>query len=74
MIDPRQAVVEVSDYRNQTSQFAQTTLRSVLGEAELDELGISIDEGVTFKGSVDVQREVPKNELVGTTALSPKSK
>lgn len=38
VIDPRQAVVEVSDYANQTSQFAQTTLRSVLGEAELDEL------------------------------------
>jgi regulator of protease activity HflC (stomatin/prohibitin superfamily) len=38
VIDPRQAVVEVSDYLNQTSQFAQTTLRSVLGEAELDEL------------------------------------
>ncbi len=38
VINPRQAVVEVSDYINQTSQFAQTTLRSVLGEAELDEL------------------------------------
>ena len=38
VISPRQAVVEVSDYVNQTSQFAQTTLRSVLGEAELDEL------------------------------------
>ena len=38
VIDPRKAVVEVSDYLNQTSQFAQTTLRSVLGEAELDEL------------------------------------
>jgi regulator of protease activity HflC (stomatin/prohibitin superfamily) len=38
VIDPRRAVVEVSDYLNQTSQFAQTTLRSALGEAELDEL------------------------------------
>jgi regulator of protease activity HflC (stomatin/prohibitin superfamily) len=38
VISPRQAVVEVSDYLNQTSQFAQTTLRCVLGEAELDEL------------------------------------
>ena len=38
VIDPRRAVVEVADYLNQTSQFAQTTLRSVLGEAELDEL------------------------------------
>ena len=38
VIEPRLAVVEVSDYRYQTSQFAQTTLRSVLGEQELDEL------------------------------------
>lgn len=38
VISPRQAVVEVSDYLYQTSQFAQTTLRSVLGEVELDAL------------------------------------
>src|SRR5205085_1970234 len=31
-------VVQVDNYRYQTSQFAQTTLRSVLGEVELDEL------------------------------------
>ena len=38
VIEPRQAVVEVFDYRYQTSQFAQTSLRSVLGEVELDDL------------------------------------
>jgi regulator of protease activity HflC (stomatin/prohibitin superfamily) len=38
VVDPRRAVVEVFDYRYQTSQFAQTTLRSVLGEVELDGL------------------------------------
>src|SRR5256885_6140156 len=38
VIEPRKAVVEVSNYLHQTSQFAQTTLRSVLGEQELDEL------------------------------------
>ena len=38
VIDPNRAVVEVSNYLHQTSQFAQTTLRSVLGEVELDEL------------------------------------
>jgi len=38
VIDPRKAVVEVSNYVYQTSQFAQTTLRSVLGELDLDEL------------------------------------
>lgn len=38
VVDPRRAVIEVSNYLYQTSQFAQTTLRSVLGEVELDEL------------------------------------
>ena len=38
VIEPNKAVVEVSNYVYQTSQFAQTTLRSVLGEVELDEL------------------------------------
>jgi regulator of protease activity HflC (stomatin/prohibitin superfamily) len=37
-MDPNRAVVQVSNYRYQTLQFAQTTLRSVLGEVELDEL------------------------------------
>jgi regulator of protease activity HflC (stomatin/prohibitin superfamily) len=36
--DPNNAVTAVYDYRYQTSQFAQTTLRSVLGEVELDEV------------------------------------
>ena len=38
VIDPNKAVVAVSNYMYQTSQFAQTTLRSVLGEVDLDEL------------------------------------
>jgi len=38
VIDPIKAVIEVSNYIYQTSQFAQTTLRSVLGEVDLDEL------------------------------------
>jgi regulator of protease activity HflC (stomatin/prohibitin superfamily) len=37
VIDPRLAVLEVSNFLYATSQLAQTTLRSVLGEAELDE-------------------------------------
>jgi regulator of protease activity HflC (stomatin/prohibitin superfamily) len=36
--DPAKAVIEIEDYRYATSQLAQTTLRSVLGEVELDEL------------------------------------
>ncbi|MBZ5576507.1 MAG: slipin family protein [Acidobacteriia bacterium] len=38
VIEPRLAVVEVSNFLYATSQLAQTTLRSVLGEVELDEL------------------------------------
>jgi regulator of protease activity HflC (stomatin/prohibitin superfamily) len=38
VVDPTKAVIEVSNYIYQTSQFAQTTLRSVLGEVDLDEL------------------------------------
>jgi regulator of protease activity HflC (stomatin/prohibitin superfamily) len=38
VIDPTKTVIEVANYVYQTSQFAQTTLRSVLGEVELDEL------------------------------------
>jgi len=38
IMDPNHAVVEVEDYSYATSQLAQTTLRSVCGQAELDEL------------------------------------
>src|ERR1035441_1342822 len=38
VLEPRLAIVEVANYLNATSQLAQTTLRSVLGEVELDEL------------------------------------
>lgn len=38
VVDPARAVVSVEDYLYATSQLSQTTLRSVLGQAELDEL------------------------------------
>jgi regulator of protease activity HflC (stomatin/prohibitin superfamily) len=38
VIDPQKAILEVSNFLYTTSQLAQTTLRSILGEAELDEL------------------------------------
>jgi len=38
VVDPLKAVIEVSNYIYQTSQFAQTTLRSVLGQSDLDGL------------------------------------
>jgi len=38
VVDPRRAIVEVESYHYATSQLAQTTLRSVLGQVELDDL------------------------------------
>jgi regulator of protease activity HflC (stomatin/prohibitin superfamily) len=38
VIEPSNAIVEVEDYRRATWQIGQTTLRSVLGQSELDEL------------------------------------
>jgi len=38
VLDPAKAFIEIEDYLYATSQLSQTTLRSVLGEVELDEL------------------------------------
>jgi regulator of protease activity HflC (stomatin/prohibitin superfamily) len=38
IVEPQKAVIEVANYLYATSQLSQTTLRSVLGEVELDEL------------------------------------
>ncbi len=38
VVDPLKAVLEVEDYRYATFQLSQTTLRSILGQVELDEL------------------------------------
>jgi len=38
VVDPRRAIVEVENYHYATSQLSQTTLRSVLGQCELDDL------------------------------------
>ncbi|MDP2194410.1 MAG: slipin family protein [Rhodocyclaceae bacterium] len=38
VIDPAKSILQVEDYINATSQLAQTTLRSVLGKHELDEM------------------------------------
>lgn len=38
VVDPERAVIQVQDYFEATSQLAQTTLRSVLGQHELDEM------------------------------------
>ena len=44
VMDPRKAVVEVENYHYATSQLAQTTLRSVLGQVELDGLLTELDK------------------------------
>ncbi len=38
VVDPTKAVTEVYDYKYATAQIAQTTLRSIIGQAELDEV------------------------------------
>jgi regulator of protease activity HflC (stomatin/prohibitin superfamily) len=38
VLDPNRAVLEIEDYRFATSQIAQTTLRSIIGQASLDDL------------------------------------
>ena len=48
VIDPRRAVLEVSNFLYATSQLAQTTLRSILGEVELDDL-LSQREKINLK-------------------------
>ena len=44
VIDPARSIIQVEDYYAATSQLAQTTLRSVLGKHELDEMLASRDK------------------------------
>lgn len=44
VVDPKKAILEVTNYMYATNQLAQTTLRSVLGETSLDELLSNRDE------------------------------
>jgi regulator of protease activity HflC (stomatin/prohibitin superfamily) len=53
VVDPKKAFLEVEEYLMATFQIAQTTLRSVLGQAELDDLLSERD-----KLNVDIQRIV----------------
>jgi regulator of protease activity HflC (stomatin/prohibitin superfamily) len=51
VIDPRSAIIQVEDFEQATSQLAQTTLRSVLGQHDLDEMLAERD-----KLNADLQR------------------
>jgi len=58
IIDPAKAVIQVENYYQATSQLAQTTLRSVLGKHELDEM-LSQRE----KLNIDIQRTLDAQTL-----------
>ena len=55
VIDPEKAIIQVEDFYDATSQLAQTTLRSVLGRHDLDEM-LSERERLTY----DIQEILDK--------------
>ena len=55
VFDPEKAIVQVEDFQAATSQLAQTTLRSVLGQHELDELLAE-----RYKLNADIQESLDK--------------
>ena len=60
VIDPQKAVINVENYKQATIQLALTTLRSVLGQSELDELLAHRDEiNLRLREIIDEQTEEP---------------
>ncbi|HEX5500037.1 MAG TPA: SPFH domain-containing protein, partial [Thermomicrobiales bacterium] len=58
VIDPDAAVVNIADYIRATSQIAQTTLRSVLGQSSLDDLLTERDKiNIKLQQIIDEQTE-----------------
>lgn len=58
VIDPQRAILEVEDYLYATSQIAQTTLRSILGESALDDLLSKREEiNIALQRVIDQQTE-----------------
>ena len=58
VVDPNHAVTKVANYINATSQIAQTTLRSVLGQSSLDELLANREKiNTTLQRIIDEQTE-----------------
>ncbi len=59
VIDPQRAIIQVEDFFAATSQLAQTTLRSVLGKHELDEMLAERDKlNVDIQKILDIQTDV----------------
>lgn len=60
VIDPKKAVINVEDYREAIIQLALTTLRSVLGQSDLDELLAHRDQiNLRLRQIIDEQSEAP---------------
>lgn len=58
VVDPQRAIIEVEDYLYATSMMAQTTLRSVLGQSQLDDLLAKRDEiNIELQRIIDQQTE-----------------
>ncbi len=58
VVEPDKAIVQVENFHYATSQLAQTTLRSVCGQAELDELLSNRDElNMKIQGILDSQND-----------------
>lgn len=58
VVDPDKSVIQVEDFMAATSQLAQTTLRSVLGKHELDEMLSERDKlNADIQGILDVQTD-----------------
>ncbi|MDT8403740.1 slipin family protein [Sulfuriflexus sp.] len=58
VIDPERAIIQVEDFYSATSQLAQTTLRSVLGKHELDEMLAERERlNVDIQNSLDQQTD-----------------
>jgi regulator of protease activity HflC (stomatin/prohibitin superfamily) len=58
VIDPANAIIQVANYYEATSQLAQTTLRSVLGQHELDEMLAEREKlNIDIQGVLDQQTD-----------------
>jgi regulator of protease activity HflC (stomatin/prohibitin superfamily) len=58
VVDPQRAIIEVEDYLYATSMMAQTTLRSVLGQGQLDDLLARREEiNTELQRIIDTQTE-----------------
>jgi len=59
VVDPQKAIINVEDFMAATSQLAQTTLRSVLGQHELDQLLTARDKlNVSIQEILDKQTDI----------------